>query len=99
MRMVGNRGLAAFAAVKVSLVVCRIADRRVHAANSCMGSWTTISEICGVFALAGLVKGGVGFGLPTVAIGLLGLVMTPAQAAALLVVPSLVTNTWQAVAG
>jgi uncharacterized membrane protein YfcA len=64
-----------------------------------MGSWTTITEICGVFALAGLVKGGVGFGLPTVAIGLLGLVMTPAQAAALLVVPSLVTNTWQAVAG
>ena len=31
--------------------------------------------------------------------GLLGLVMPPVQAAALLVVPSLVTNVWQLVAG
>jgi uncharacterized membrane protein YfcA len=47
------------------------------------------------FFLAGLVKGISGMGLPTVAIGLLGLVMTPATAAALLVVPSLVTNVAQ----
>jgi hypothetical protein len=64
-----------------------------------MGSWTTVGEICSVFLLAGLVKGVVGFGLPTVAIGLLGTIMPPAQAAALLVVPSLVTNIWQAVIG
>ena len=32
-------------------------------------------------------------------IGLLGLMMTPAQAAAILVVPSLVTNVWQSVVG
>lgn len=51
------------------------------------------------FLLAGAVKGVVGLGLPTVAIGLLGLVMTPAQAASLLVVPSLVTNVWQLAAG
>jgi hypothetical protein len=38
-------------------------------------------------------------GLPTVAMGLLGLVIPPVQAAALLVVPSLVTNVWQLVAG
>lgn len=38
-------------------------------------------------------------GLPTVAIGLLGLVMPPAQAAALLVIPSFVTNVWQFAAG
>jgi len=48
-----------------------------------------------VFAIAGLVKGVVGLGLPTVAMGLLALAMTPAQAAALLIVPSLVTNVWQ----
>ncbi len=48
-----------------------------------------------VFVLAGLVKGVVGLGLPTVAMGLLALVMAPAQAAALLIVPSLVTNIWQ----
>ena len=51
------------------------------------------------FFLAGLVKGVIGMGLPTAAMGLLGLVMPPAQAAALLVVPSLVTNVWQSLAG
>ena len=38
-------------------------------------------------------------GLPTVAMGTLGLVMAPVQAAALLVVPSLITNLWQLIAG
>ena len=51
------------------------------------------------FALAGLVKGVIGLGLPTVAIGLLALMMAPAQAAALLVVPAFVTNVWQAAGG
>src|SRR3979411_958652 len=51
------------------------------------------------FLLAGMVKGVIGMGLPTVAMGLLALVMPPVQAAALLVVPSLVTNVWQFVAG
>src|SRR6476646_4608379 len=48
------------------------------------------------FMLAGFVKGVIGLGLPTVAMGLLAIVMTPAQAASLLVVPSLLTNVWQA---
>jgi hypothetical protein len=56
-------------------------------------------EVTLVFVLAGAVKGVVGMGLPTVAIGLLGLLMTPGQAAALLVVPSLITNIWQFGAG
>lgn len=51
------------------------------------------------FVAAGFVKGVVGLGLPTVAMGLLGLVMTPAAAAALLIVPSLVTNVWQFLTG
>ena len=51
------------------------------------------------FLLAGLVKGVIGLGLPTIAVGLLSLAMTPAEAAALLVVPSLVTNIWQLFAG
>jgi hypothetical protein len=51
------------------------------------------------FVLAGFIKGVIGLGLPTVAVGLLGIVMAPAQAAALLVVPSLVTNVWQLLAG
>jgi uncharacterized membrane protein YfcA len=52
-----------------------------------------------VFILAGLVKGVVGLGLPTVAMGLLGLVMLPAEAAAILLLPSFVTNIWQLLAG
>lgn len=52
-----------------------------------------------VFLLAGWVKGVVGMGLPTIAMGALGLVMAPVHAAALLVIPSLVTNVWQFVAG
>jgi uncharacterized protein len=48
-----------------------------------------------IFALGGLAKGIAGMGLPTVAMGLLGLLITPAEAAALVVIPSLVTNIWQ----
>ena len=59
----------------------------------------TLSATAGAFLLAGFVKGVIGLGLPTVSIGLLGLLMTPAQAAAILVVPSLVTNIWQAAVG
>ncbi|MCH3698253.1 hypothetical protein LZB62_08530, partial [Campylobacter lari] len=40
--------------------------------------------------------GVVGLGLPTISMAMLALVMAPAQAAALLIVPSLITNLWQA---
>ncbi|MDU9412180.1 sulfite exporter TauE/SafE family protein [Pseudomonas sp. zfem005] len=52
-----------------------------------------------VFLLAGLVKGVLGMGLPTVAMGLLAVAMTPGEASALLLVPSLLTNLWQLFAG
>lgn len=51
------------------------------------------------FVLAGFVKGVVGLGLPAIAMGLMSLVLLPAQAAAILIVPSLVTNIWQLLAG
>ena len=51
------------------------------------------------FLLAGLVKGVIGLGLPSIAIGLLALLMPPAQAAAIMIVPSLVTNVWQMLVG
>ena len=60
--------------------------------SSSLGFFTLVA---GVFALGGFVKGVVGLGLPTIAMGLLSVLMLPAQAAALLVVPSLVTNLWQ----
>lgn len=58
-----------------------------------------LALIAFAFFLAGAVKGVLGLGLPTVAVGLLGLTMPVAQAAALLVIPSLVTNVWQAARG
>ena len=64
-----------------------------------MDSTLILAATAGAFLLAGFVKGAIGLGLPTVSIGLLGLLMSPAQAAAILVVPSLVTNVWQALAG
>ena len=48
------------------------------------------------FVLAGFVKGVLGQGLPTVAVGLLSLMMSPGEAAALIVIPALLTNIWQA---
>lgn len=55
--------------------------------------------VTATFVLAGFVKGVIGLGLPTIAVGILGVVMAPAQAAALLVIPNLVTNGWQIVTG
>ena len=52
-----------------------------------------------IFVAAGVVKGVLGMGLPTVAIGFLGLVIAPVEAAAMLVLPSLITNVWQLIAG
>lgn len=45
-----------------------------------------------VFFAAGVVKGVSGMGLPTFSMALLGLVMSPLAAAALMVLPSLATN-------
>jgi uncharacterized protein len=55
--------------------------------------------IAGVFLLAGFVKGVVGLGLPAISMGLLALVMTPADAASILIVPTVATNIWQMAAG
>lgn len=55
--------------------------------------------VLAVFSLAGAVKGVTGMGLPTVAMALLSLAMTPVEAAGLLVVPSLLTNLWQLLSG
>ena len=59
----------------------------------------TLILIAAVLILAGLVKGVIGMGLPTVAIGLLATRMPPAQALAIIIVPAIVTNIWQTFAG
>jgi uncharacterized protein len=58
-----------------------------------------VAMVGSTFLAAGLVKGVVGMGLPVVAMALLGLMMPPAEAASLMVVPTIVTNIWQLYAG
>jgi uncharacterized protein len=58
-----------------------------------------VAMTIGTFLLAGLVKGIIGMGLPSVAIALLALVMSPAEAAALMIFPTFVTNIWQMLVG
>jgi hypothetical protein len=55
--------------------------------------------ITATFFCAGIVKGVTGMGLPTVAMGVLGALISPATAAGLLIIPSFVTNLWQLLAG
>ena len=59
----------------------------------------TLTVVALTFLLAGLVKGVIGLGLPTISLALLTAALGLPQAMALLLVPSFVTNLWQAVAG
>ena len=90
------------------LSIWRISDLIEIPHNSAMNTFLAFYQnlgpaltllIIGTFLLAGTVKGVIGLGLPTVAMGLLGLAMLPAQAAALLIIPSTVTNLWQLAVG
>ncbi len=58
-----------------------------------------VAAIFATFFVAGAVKGVTGMGLPTVAMGVLGALISPLSAASLLIVPSFVTNVWQLLAG
>lgn len=51
--------------------------------------------IAATFVLAGMVKGVTGMGLPTVAMGILGSLISPVAAAAMLLLPSLISNVFQ----
>ncbi|NIF31871.1 sulfite exporter TauE/SafE family protein [Enterobacter sp. Cy-643] len=51
--------------------------------------------IAATFVLAGTVKGVTGMGLPTVAMGILGSLISPVAAAGMLLLPSFLTNIFQ----
>ncbi len=56
----------------------------------------SLAFVVGVAVFAGLVKGIVGFAMPMILISGLTLVLSPQQALAALILPTLVTNLWQA---
>jgi uncharacterized membrane protein YfcA len=60
---------------------------------------STIVIVIGTFLLAGAVKGVIGLGLPTVSLALLTVAIGLPEAMNLLLVPSFVTNLWQAAVG
>lgn len=62
-------------------------------------SFSILFIIIVTFFGAGIVKGVTGMGLPTVAMGVLGGLLSPLAAASLLIIPSTVTNLWQLLAG
>jgi uncharacterized membrane protein YfcA len=64
-----------------------------------MPDTNAIAVVAGTFLLAGVVKGVIGLGLPAVALGVLTIAFDLPSAMALLLVPSFVTNLWQALAG
>jgi len=64
-----------------------------------MFDWATVLIILATFLLAGTVKGVIGLGLPTVSLALLTVAIDLPSAMALLLVPSLLTNLWQALVG
>ena len=55
--------------------------------------------IASTFIVAGLVKGVIGLGLPTITLAALTVVLDLPQAMALLLIPSFVTNLWQGIVG
>ncbi len=58
-----------------------------------------IAIVMGTFLFAGTIKGIVGLGLPSVSLALLTLTIDLTSAMTLLVLPSLITNLWQAAVG
>src|SRR5215475_13937183 len=55
--------------------------------------------IAGAFIVAGIAKGAIGMGMPPIAIGLMSFAVPLESAIAIMVVPTLFTNFWQAIYG
>ena len=60
---------------------------------------SSVILILGIFLIAGLAKGIIGLGLPTISLALLTIVINLSTSLALLLVTSLVTKFWQATVG
>jgi hypothetical protein len=79
-----QRSVRSFAKIEVRVAVFRIvaahgiAQDPTAARGASVDSIAILAATAGAYLLAGFVKGVIGLGLPTVAIGLLGLLMTPA---------------------
>jgi len=55
--------------------------------------------VAGAFILAGIAKGAIGIGLPPIAIGVMTLSLPLGDALAIMTLPTMITNLWQAFSG
>jgi uncharacterized protein len=55
--------------------------------------------VAGAFILAGIAKGAIGIGLPPIAIGVMTLSLPLSDALAIMTIPTMITNVWQAFSG
>lgn len=62
-------------------------------------SVTQLLVIAGAFIIAGIAKGAIGMGLPPIALAVLAFALPLEDALAIMVVPSMATNIWQAIYG
>ena len=60
---------------------------------------TQMLVIAGAFIVAGIAKGAIGMGLPPIALALMSFAVPLEDALALMVVPTMATNIWQAIYG
>lgn len=58
-----------------------------------------MAVIAVAFVIAGIAKGAIGMGMPPIAIGLMSLALPLESAIAIMIVPTTVTNVWQAIYG
>jgi uncharacterized membrane protein YfcA len=58
-----------------------------------------VTMVVATFLLAGFIKGVIGMGLPVVALAFLGSTLGVREALTIMLIPGLVTNTWQALSG
>src|SRR5258707_14077554 len=58
-----------------------------------------IVVIAVAFVVAGIAKGAIGMGMPPIAIGLMSFAVPLESAIAIMVLPTMVTNIWQAIYG
>jgi uncharacterized membrane protein YfcA len=91
--------------VEVDQVARQFRFACIIAADTCFGResidyalWE-IAAVAGAFLAAGIVKGGIGMGLPTVGMALMGLWLPVEQAAAILILPVTLTNVYQSFFG
>ena len=58
-----------------------------------------IAVIAVAFVIAGIAKGAIGMGMPPIAIGLMSFAVPLESSIAIMIVPTMVTNVWQAIYG